>query len=496
MPPKRMTANPLKPARYRAGKPSRPEDSSSESEGGDEGEVEAAEEPANQRPKVASTAKIVSNLGKVDLSESRRIAQEKEERRLAAEKVERLAAEEGFVTEEEESEANDDDDDDEESGSEEESTSEEEAPRRLMIRPRFIPKSQRGVAAQNEEVKQAEAEARRKAKADELVEEQIQKDLAARAAGRKHWYDDQNEDDEDVDTTDEVDPEAEYAAWKLRELKRLKREREAIEAKEKEREEIERRKNLTEEERKEEDDEFLAKQQAEKDGRGKMTYMQKYFHKGAFYQDEAKELGLDKRDLMGTRIADDIRDRSVLPSYLQKRDMTKLGRKGASKYKDLKSEDTGRWGEFDDRRQSRNFDRDLDERFQPDNNGFSGGSGGQGANSIPLGPRKERDVPDAPSGPRNLDQSRSSDQQRDHRPERERNDNRERTGHRSRGDDYRRRDRSESRSPRRNKSRSRSRSRSPRRDRDEYRNRRKRSTSRDVDRYDSDKRRRVDSGRY
>ncbi|KAF3358320.1 hypothetical protein VdG1_05396 [Verticillium dahliae VDG1] len=80
----------------------------------------------------------------------------------------------------------------------------------------------------------------------------------------------------------------------------------------------------------------MARQKEEKDGKGKMGFMQKYYHKGVFFSDEAAAAGLDKRDLAGARFADEIKDRSVLPEYLQKRDMTKLGRKGGTKYKDLR----------------------------------------------------------------------------------------------------------------------------------------------------------------
>ncbi|KAJ3521019.1 hypothetical protein NM208_g13476 [Fusarium decemcellulare] len=172
-----------------------------------------------------------------------------------------------------------------------------------------------------------------------------------------------------------------------------------------------------------------------------MSYMQRYFHKGAFFQDEMKEAGLDKRDIMGSRIQDDVRNREALPEYLQRRDMTKLGRKGASKYKDMRSEDTGRWGDIGGGRKR----GDDDDRFRSDERSAGG------ANAIPLGDRNKGD-------------------------RRERDD-----GYRDRRDRDSRRSRSRSRSPRRD------------RDRDDYRSRRKRSTSRDDERYESDKRRRVDA---
>ncbi|KAI1489317.1 splicing factor, Prp19-binding domain-containing protein [Biscogniauxia mediterranea] len=483
MPPKRMTANPVRPSRYRAGKPTGAVSSSeSDSEGSDR-EAEKERQKQDRKiappPKAPSAGKIISNLSKVDLNERRRQGQEAEDKRVAAEKAARLAAEEGFVTEESEEDESEDESE-EDSDEEGEESSEEEAPRRLMLKPKFVPKSQRdankqSVKEEDEDAKWAEEEARKKKAMDELVEEQLRKDAAAKAAGKKHW-DDVVDEEDDVDTEDDVDPEAEYAAWKVREIKRIKREREAIEAREKEREEVERRRNLTEEERKAEDEAFLAKQKEEKDAKGKMSYMQKYFHKGAFYQAEAEAEGLANRDIMGTRFADDVKNRELLPKALQMRDMTKLGKKGASKYRDLKSEDTGRWGDIRDTRPGKDFDRyNVDDRFKSDRDRERSGPGG--ANAIPLGERKT--VPGAPDGPRNSGRGRDGgDGQRDR--DRDRDRDHDRNSYRPRDDYDRRRTRSRSRSPRKD-------------DHDDYSSRRKRDSSRDADRYKSDKRRKMDT---
>ncbi|EMR67541.1 putative microfibril-associated protein [Eutypa lata UCREL1] len=421
-PPKRMTANPQRPTRHRAGKPTGASSSSeSDSEASDDETAQQPERKIAPPPKVPSAGKIISNLGKIDLN-ARRQEEEAaaEARRKAAEKAARAAVEEGFVTEEEEEEESEEDEEDEsddEEEEEEEESSEDEAPRKpLMLKPKFVPKSQRNGGggakdgtsnnAEDEEVarqKAEEEEAAQKKKAmDELVEEQLRKDAAARAAGKKHW-DDAVDEEEDVDTEDDKDPAAEYAAWKLRELRRIKREREAIEARERERAEVERRRNLTDEERRAEDAAFLAQQKEEKDGRGKMGYLQKYHHRGAFYRggdDEAEALA--NRDIMGARFADDVQNRELLPKALQLRDMTRLGRKGATKYRDLKSEDTGAWGAHlgRDSRRGRGggggggeFDsyHNVDDRFKSDREREREGPGG--ANAIPLGERKGGGVP-------------------------------------------------------------------------------------------------------
>lgn len=474
-----MTANPARPSRHFAGKGANTSDTS-DSEASDNEQASAQSQPPKKRtiappPKLAGPGKIIST----GAAGSKPIVHDDAARKAAAAKkladVERRAREEGFVTESEDgsdeqgsgsgsgSESGSSEDEDEESSSEE-----EERRRPVMVRPKFLSKAAREAQAQAASTEKQPTEedtaAQRRAEADALVEAQIQKDLAARLAGKKHWDDDDDEggsdDDAAVDDTDDIDPAAEYAAWRLRELKRLARAREAIEAKEREIAEKERRQNLSEEARRAEDEAVLAAQQAEKESRGKMGYMQKYFHKGAFYQGESAALGLDKRDLAGAKFADAVRDAEGLPAALQMRDMTRLGRKGASKYKDLKSEDTGSWGRVESRGEGRGqFDRYGD----GDRGGYGARqgdeAGGQGANALPLGQRKER-----------RDRSRSRDDRR--------------------GADSYRRERSRSRSPRR---RDRSRSRSPRRNRDGERDSRKRDYSRERDRYHDDKRRRVEA---
>ncbi|KAL8798662.1 MAG: hypothetical protein Q9223_007852 [Gallowayella weberi] len=540
MPSQRMTANPVKPARYRPGKPVAEEHSSEDEYETDEEDEEVEQEQA-QKPSQASAppkatsfpseaAKIANNLRSVDLNERRRQAQAEETARLEAERLQREKEEEGFETAESEDEegSSANSEEDSESGSEE-SSSEDEAPKKLL-RPTFIKKDRRKDSdgtpnGRTQDELWEEQEAERKAKANAVIQEQLDRDAAARAAGKKDWDDDGDVNAEEVDDTDDIDPEMERAAWKLRELKRVKRDREAIEEAEKEREEIERRRNLSKEEREAEDRDFLDQQKEDREGKGKMGYMQKYFHKGAFFQDDAKAEGLDRRDIMGSRYQDDVVNRELLPEYMQIRDMTRLGRKGRTKYKDLKSEDTGRWGQFENRGPRR--DITLDERFQPDRDG-GGGQGPSGANSTAVGERR-RAPEGAPMAPRvsaaplqteaeNGGSHKAITHHRTFSPDRERRQ-RDRPGRshsRSRSPPPRRekyqeplrhfhsRSRSRSRSPprrresyrgRRERSYSRSRSPSPHRDRHrDDRTRRKRSPSPYYDRYEADKRRKISAG--
>jgi microfibrillar-associated protein 1 len=89
--------------------------------------------------------------------------------------------------------------------------------------------------------------------------------------------------EQEVVTDDDDDEEAEFEAWKVRELARIKRERDAKEAADKAAEERERLKNMTEEERAAWE---LAnpKVQSVKE-KQKWNFMQKYWHKGAYFQE-------------------------------------------------------------------------------------------------------------------------------------------------------------------------------------------------------------------
>lgn len=86
-----------------------------------------------------------------------------------------------------------------------------------------------------------------------------------------------------VDDTDGLDPTAEFEAWRLRELGRIKTEREAELQREKEREEVERRRAMPAEQRMKEDLERAQKLRDEKP-KGQQKFLQKYWHKGAFHQ--------------------------------------------------------------------------------------------------------------------------------------------------------------------------------------------------------------------
>jgi microfibrillar-associated protein 1 len=389
-----MTKNRAQPARYRPGK-AEAEDVASEEESSEEEDEDERPAPAKAPPPKATSfpnqKKLAVDLSKAgqQISSAPKLPQKSQDEDL-----------EGFVTASESSEDEDAGDSGSESGSEEEESEEEEEsssddePKRPMLAPKFISKAKRvqqTTADGSADAKAAEEEKLRKEKADAILQAQLERDAAARAAGRRGWDDDDIAVEDDLDDADGLDPEAEKAAWKLRELKRVRRYRLAIEEKEKEREEIERRRNLTAEEREEEDKKFIEAQKESREDKGQMSYMQKYHHKGAFYNDAGEEdeevKAVLNRDFAGARFEDDA-DKSALPEYMQIRDSTRVGRKGRTKYKDLKNEDTGQWGR-DVGRKKGEYDG-VDDRFRPDDP-RGGGEEWTGANSAPVGERRRRE---------------------------------------------------------------------------------------------------------
>ncbi|KZM22052.1 hypothetical protein ST47_g6793 [Ascochyta rabiei] len=409
MPPpksKKLTAQPVRTRQF-AGKPgAAPTEEPSSSDESDSGEEQQQQQQQQQqsRPKPFAKPKpapIASSFPRSALKSTLAARQKSE--------AERKAIEDEFETE---SEAGDDkgeggedgedgaegsgderSSEDESSEEDEDESSEDEAPRK-QLRPVFISKKARAQTAgpaKTADQLAAEEEQRRQEQTRALVQAQVEARAAERLAARKDWDDDvEDADINAIDDTDALDPPAEFLAWKLRELRRIKRERLAIEEAEAERAEIERRRNLSAAEREAEDRAHMEKQAEAREGRGQAQFMQKYFHKGAFFTDELKELGLDKRNLMNARFEDQT-NREVLPEYMQIRDMTKLGKKGGTRYKDMRSEDTGRWGDYaDDRPRRTREDYALDERFRSD--GHRGRDrdqeGPSGANANPLGDRK------------------------------------------------------------------------------------------------------------
>lgn len=133
--------------------------------------------------------------------------------------------------------------------------------------------------------------------------------------------------------SDDGDPDVEFEAWKFRELQRLKRDREEREAEEAEQAERDRRRNMTEEERIR-DNELNPRIVTNQQNKGKMKFLMKYYHRGAFYID--KEEDILKRDIMEPTL-EDHQDKEALPDVMK---VKNFGRSGRTKWTHLTAEDT------------------------------------------------------------------------------------------------------------------------------------------------------------
>ncbi|KNE55922.1 hypothetical protein AMAG_01780 [Allomyces macrogynus ATCC 38327] len=221
-----------------------------------------------------------------------------------------------------------------EESSEEESESEEEAPTPMpRLKPVFVPKHKRVTtpapadpAAEDDDDAYSRTKELRRLESRALLEAEIKRELAAAAAATQSTL--------DVDDTDGLDPDAEYAAWEERELARLRRSADERRAYEQELAERERFANMTTEEREAYARQVQLEKEAAQKDKPKIKFLQKYYHKGAFYLDEGRDL-LDRNYNEAT--GDDMVNREALPEVLQRRN---FGKSGQSKWTHLAKEDT------------------------------------------------------------------------------------------------------------------------------------------------------------
>ncbi|KAI8807805.1 splicing factor, Prp19-binding domain-containing protein [Cladochytrium replicatum] len=209
---------------------------------------------------------------------------------------------------------------------------EEEDVAPVLLKPTFVPKAMRDTILEQERVaaEAKEAEERRlklleerKRESHILVADVLMREVAEAQVATGGAL--------EVDDTDGLNEEEEYEAWKLRELKRIKRDKEIKEQYEREQAEIERRRNMTDSELKAE---AIAKQkEREENPRGNQKYLQRYYHKGAFYQEE--EI-LKERDFSAPTLEDRF-DKMILPEVMQ---VKNFGRQGRTKWTHLTKEDT------------------------------------------------------------------------------------------------------------------------------------------------------------
>jgi microfibrillar-associated protein 1 len=211
-----------------------------------------------------------------------------------------------------------------------ESESEEEKPK-IQFRPVFVPKRSRVTVTETQTLTEDSEEALRRKEIEAEERKKQSHDLVAESIRRELLEKEKEEEVIDVDDTDGVDPSGEFDAWRLRELARIKRDKEAEIARELEREEVERRRALPEEQRLKEDLEHAKKSREEKP-KGKQMFLQKYWHKGAFHQDE--EI-IKRHDF--TEATESTMDVSLLPQVMQ---VKNFGKRGRTKYTHLVDQDT------------------------------------------------------------------------------------------------------------------------------------------------------------
>lgn len=235
------------------------------------------------------------------------------------------------------------------SSSEYETDTDDSDEEQVLMKPVFVPKKARETIKRQEELEAEEEKRRlaeeakanaRKAEARKLVVEELQREKEATHAGDAT-------DTEMPDDTDGLDPEQEYRDWELREMRRIKRDRDRREQRRLEAEETLRRRNMTDEERQAEDEKLKKNQPKEK---AKLKFLQKYYHKGAFYMDEGSirdKADVRLREASGATLEDKF-NKDVLPAVLQVKNFGKAGR---TKYTHLAAEDTSRkdsfWGRND-----------------------------------------------------------------------------------------------------------------------------------------------------
>jgi microfibrillar-associated protein 1 len=241
----------------------------------------------------------------------------------------------------------DSDEDEDEDEDEEEEEEEEEAE---VLKPVFVPRAKRQTVAE-EAAKLAAEEAAALARASEregrkkqsrsMVSAAIQRADAALVDNTDVDSDAGLPDDADCQSAAEA--EAELRAWRLRELRRVKRDFEARRSIEQEKAELERRRGLTDAERRAEDEAAGRLSAAAARAKPEVGFMQKYHHKGAFYMDDAS-LSTSAGGQDDVRLRDnhaptgeDKFNKAALPAVLQVR---KFGMKGRTKYTHLLDQDT------------------------------------------------------------------------------------------------------------------------------------------------------------
>ncbi|EFA80541.1 microfibrillar-associated protein 1-like protein [Heterostelium album PN500] len=228
---------------------------------------------------------------------------------------------------------------DEDEESDDDESEEDESWGRPIVMPVFIAKEKRGTIKtdemyQKEEedwlVQQEREKEQRKLEAHRKLKEELERDEAEQKAANK---DDDDDDDDDAD-----EDGSRYDAWVQREINRLKKDIRDKLVLEREQSEKLRRSKMTDKEIEAEDAEKLAKRDQPKQ---KLKFMQRDYHRGAFFQDDEY---IKNKDFSGAT-GEDKFNRELLPKIMQ---VKNFGKGGRTKYTHLADQDTSKgalWNE-------------------------------------------------------------------------------------------------------------------------------------------------------
>ncbi|KAK6972487.1 microfibrillar-associated protein 1 [Biomphalaria glabrata] len=270
--------------------------------------------------------------GEEDEEEEEELDEEEIEKQRAQRKLKVMQQrDEEEVMDVEEEKKEEEESEEESSEYEEYTDSEEEAGPRL--KPVFVRKKDR-ITVQEREREEARAK-ELEAEAKKLAEERKRQTIKMANQDMKRELEEEKglQDACDGVDSDDGNDEEEYELWKVRELKRIKRDREEREAIDKEKMEVDRLRNMTEEERRQELRQN-PKQVTNKAPKGKYKFLQKYYHRGAFFLDN--EDNVFKQDFSQPTL-DDHFDKTILPKVMQ---VKNFGRSGRTKYTHLLDQDT------------------------------------------------------------------------------------------------------------------------------------------------------------
>ncbi|KAI4354305.1 hypothetical protein L6164_003179 [Bauhinia variegata] len=191
-----------------------------------------------------------------------------------------------------------------------------------MVKPAFVPKSERDPIVEREHLEAEEQEARKRRRLEErkietrhLLVQEIQKDEEIQ----------KNMDLADIDTDDEVNEAEDYEAWKVREIFRIKKERKEVILK---------------------NGKVRENPKPAPQTKKKWRFMKKYYHKGVFFQsdpdDRSATVGTDEIYNRGfsAPTGEDKMDKTILTKVMQ---VKHFGRSGRTKWIHLVKEDTTDW---------------------------------------------------------------------------------------------------------------------------------------------------------